>query len=68
MSSKPLLLTIGAIAQKVQARDHVVLDAIRRLGIEPTQKAGTYRLFGPDAVEQIRKEVLRRAERRAPNV
>lgn len=55
------LFTTGEIAHELGVRDHRVLYVIRRLEIEPADRAGHYRLFDQAAVDLIREEIDSRA-------
>lgn len=49
------LLTTGDIAENLQIDRDRVSYAIRKLGIEPKQKAGILNLYTNDAIGPIRK-------------
>lgn len=59
MKQKELPITTGAIALKLDVREHRVTYAIRALGIQPAARSGRYRLFDAKQVQQI-KEFLER--------
>ena len=50
-----LLATVGDIAESLDVKEHRVRYAVATRHIQPVQRAGGIRLFGPGGVEQIRE-------------
>lgn len=59
------LTTSGEIAKRVGCDRDRVNYAITRAGVEPTGRAGRYRLFGEDAVDRIVAELDRIGSRQS---
>lgn len=58
--SEPHLITPGAIARKLDQPIHRVQYVLAtRPAIRPAARAGRIRLFGRDAVDQVRNEIAR---------
>jgi exonuclease VII large subunit len=51
--------TVGVIAKKTEASRDQVLYVIRSRRIEPTMRAGHFRIFSEEAVSEIRAEIER---------
>lgn len=66
MTTRGNLKTVGMIAEELGVKVHQVTYQVKRLGIEPSQRAGhrgtgpgAVRLFGPREVAKIRKAIAR---------
>lgn len=56
--AEPTLITPGVIAREVQAPLHRVLRVLAtRPHIRPLGRAGTIRLYAPEAIAQVRHEL-----------
>ena len=64
MDNERGLLTTGGIAEALCVKVHVVNFVLHRLNVQPVGRAGHYRLFDSDVVNQVREELAARAQRR----
>ena len=61
-------LTVGEISRRLNCPTHKVKYLIDSRGIEPVERAGNLRVFGPEVLELLRSELSRRCPANANTV